>query len=175
MQSTSPKASSVLAAEYLRELESEARATRACLEKVPMEKADWRPHDKSMPLGYLASMIAEMPKWIQYTAEKGEIDFGTFQHDKIETTDQLVAAFDENMTAVRTALENLTDEGLKETFSLKSQGKLLFSSPKDESISQSINHLVHHRGQLTVYLRLNDLPIPAIYGPSADDKAGFEF
>ena len=100
---TSPKASSVLAAEYLRELESEATATRACLEKVPMDKADWKPHDKSMPLGYLASMIAEMPKWIQHTAEKGEIDFGTFQHEKIETTDQLVAAFDANMTAVRTA------------------------------------------------------------------------
>jgi uncharacterized damage-inducible protein DinB len=174
MQSTSPKASSILAAEYLRELEAEATATRACLEKVPMEKADWKPHERSMPLGYLAAMIAEMPKWIQYTIEKGEIDFGTFEHDKIETTDQLVAAFDTNITAVCKALESISDEGLKETFSLKNQGKLLFSSPKDESISQSINHLVHHRGQLSVYLRLNDLPVPSIYGPSADDTAGFE-
>jgi len=173
MQSTSMKTSSVLGGEYLRELEAEETATRACLERVPMEKADWKPHDKSMPLGYLASMIAEMPKWIQYTVEKGEIDFGTFEHDKIETTDQLVAAFDKNMTAVRKALESATDEGLKETFSLKNQGKVLFSSPKGESISQSINHLVHHRGQLSVYLRLNDLPVPSIYGPSADDRAGF--
>jgi uncharacterized damage-inducible protein DinB len=175
MQSTSPKTSSVLAAEYLRELEAEATATRACLKNVPMEKADWKPHDKSMPLGYLAAMIAEMPKWIQYTIEEGEIDFGTFQHDKIETTDELVAAFDKNMTAVRRALGGLSDEGIKETFSLKNKGKLLFSSAKDESISQSINHLVHHRGQLSVYLRLNDLPVPSIYGPSADDTAGFEF
>ena len=175
MQSTSPKASSVLAAEYLRELEAEAAATRACLANTPMEKADWKPHEKSMPLGYLAAMIAEMPKWIQYTIEKGEIDFGTFQHDKIETTDQLVAAFDTNMAAVRRPLESLTEAGLKETFSLKNKGKLLFSSRKDESISQSINHLVHHRGQLSVYLRLNDLPVPSIYGPSADDSAGFEF
>ena len=176
MQSSSPKASSsVLAAEYLRELEAEAAATRACLENVPMEKADWKPHDKSMPLGYLAAMIAEMPKWIQYTIEKGEIDFGSFDHEKIETTHQLVAAFDINMAAVRDALKSVTDEGLKETFSLKNKGKLLMSLPKDESVSQSINHLVHHRGQLTVYLRLNGIPVPSIYGPSADDKAGFEF
>jgi uncharacterized damage-inducible protein DinB len=169
------KPSSVLGAEYLRELEAEAAATRACLENVPMEKADWKPHEKSMPLGYLATMVAEIPKWIQYTIEKGNIDFGTFDHAKVSTTEELVAAFDKNMTAVRAALASVTDDGLKETFSLQNQGKVLMSSPKDESISQSINHMVHHRGQLSVYLRLNDLPVPSIYGPSADDRAGFEF
>lgn len=171
MQSRAEKTTSVIAAEYLRELESEVRATRECLEQVPMEEPDWKPHEKSMPLNYLAMMVAEIPKWIQYTIENGEIDFGTFEHSKPETTKELLAAFDRNMENVRTALTGLTDEGLKETFSLKNQGQLLFTSPKDESISQSINHLVHHRGQLTVYLKMLGKKIPSIYGPSADSSS----
>ena len=172
MESTSMKSSSVLATEYLRELESEVRATRECLELVPMDDPEWKPHEKAMPLGYMAAMIAEMPKWIQYTIEKGEINFGTFEHSKIETTADLVSAFDNNMEAARKAFENLTDHALNETFSLKNQDQLLFSLPKGETISQSINHLVHHRGQLTVYLKILGAKIPSIYGPSAD-TAGF--
>ena len=168
MENISKESTSVIAAEYLRELESEARATRECLELVPMEEANWKPHEKSMPLDYMASMIAEMPKWITYIIQEGNIDFGTFEHTKIETTEQLVAAFDKNMADVRTAFDLLTDDGLKDTFTLKNQGKLLISSPKGETISQSINHLVHHRGQLTVYLKLLGKQIPSIYGPSAD-------
>ena len=171
MQS-SMKESSVLGSEYLRELESEVRATRECLERVAMDKPDWKPHEKSMAVGYLASMIAEMPKWIQCIIEKGEIDFGTFDHSPIKTTEELVTAFENNMTAARKAFERLTDEGLKETFALKNKGEVLLSSPKDEMISQSINHLVHHRGQLTVYLKILGEKIPSIYGPSAD-VAGF--
>ncbi|PYS86931.1 MAG: damage-inducible protein DinB [Acidobacteria bacterium] len=172
MQSSTKRSTSIIAAEYLRELESEVRATRECLEQVPMDQADWKPHEKSMPLNYLAMMVAEIPKWITYTIEKSEIDFGTFEHAKISTTEELVAAFDQNMVNVRKAIKTLTDEGLKETFALKNKGELLFSSPKDESISQSINHLVHHRGQLTVYLKMLDKKIPSIYGPSAD-SGGF--
>src|SRR5687768_15413792 len=142
MESTSMKQSSVLGREYLRELEAEATATRACLENVPMENPDWKPHEKSMPVGYLANMVVEIPRWIQYTIERGVIDFGTFDHVKINTTEELVAVFDKNMTAVRTALEGITDEGLKETFTLQNHGKVLMSLPKDESISQSINHMV---------------------------------
>ena len=172
MQSTAEKTTSIIAEELLRELESEVRASRECLEQVPMEQPDWKPHEKSMPLGYLAMMVAEIPKWITYTIENGEINFGTFEHSKIESTEQLVAAFDENMENVRKALNALSDAGLKETFSLKNEGRLLFSSTKHESISQSINHLVHHRGQLTVYLKMLDKKIPSIYGPSAD-SGGF--
>ena len=170
MQSSTMKPSSLLSAEYLRELESEVRATRECLEEVPMDDPEWKPHEKSMPLGYLAMMVAEIPKWIQYTIEKSEIDFGSFEHSKIETREELVTAFDKNMEAVRRAFENLTNEGLQETFSLKNKGELLFSSLKYESISQSINHLVHHRGQLTVYLKMLGKKIPSIYGPSADSS-----
>ena len=168
MQSTAEKTTSVIANEYLRELESEVRATRECLEQVPFDEPDWKPHEKSMPLNYMAAMIAEMPKWITYIIEKGNIDFGTFEHAKIESTDQLVAAFDENMANVRKAFEKFGDENLGETFTLKNQGQLLLSSPKGEIVSQSINHLVHHRGQLTVYLKLLGKKIPSIYGPSAD-------
>jgi len=172
MQSTSMKTSSVLGAEYIRELESEVRATRECLQNVPMDKADWKPHEKSMQLGYLALLVADIPRWIQYTIEQSVIDFATYDQFKAETAEELVAHFEKSVEAANNALRNVTDEGLKETFYLKNNGQELFRSPKDESISQSINHLVHHRGQLTVYLRLNDKPVPSIYGPSAD-QPGF--
>ena len=123
-----------------------------------------------MPLGYLAILVAEIPKWIQYMIEKSEIDFATFEHFQPKTTEELVKHFDENLQAARNALENLSAEMLAETFYLKNKGEIVFSSPKKDNISSSINHLVHHRGQLTVYMRLNEIAVPSIYGPSADDQ-----
>ena len=172
MQSTSMKEASFLGAQFIRELESEVRATRECLAEVPMDKADWRPHEKSMQLGYLSILVADIPRWIQYTIEKSEIDFATYEQFKATTANELVAHFEKSVEAAKKALENATDEGLKEKFYLKNNGQELFSSPKDESIMSSINHLVHHRGQLTVYLRLNNIAVPSIYGPSAD-SGGF--
>lgn len=160
---------SIIGQEYLRELETEVKATRECLANTPMDDPEWKPHEKSMPLGYLVSMVAEMPKWITYIIEKGEVNFGTFDHEKVETTEDLVAAFDKNMENVRKSFEMLTDDGLKKTFTLRNEDQVLMTLPVDEVISQSINHLVHHRGQLTVYLKLLDKAIPAIYGPSADN------
>lgn len=168
MQATSAKAASVLGAEYLRELESEARATRECLEKVPMDQPDWKPHEKSMPLGYLAVLVADIPRWIQYIIERSEIELATYEQADARSAEDLVALFDRNMEAAKKALLSVSDEGLKENFELKNNGELLFTSPKDESISSGINHMVHHRGQLTVYLRLKDISVPSIYGPSAD-------
>lgn len=172
MQSTSMKTSSALAAEYIRELESEVRATRECLKNVPMDKPDWKPHEKSMQLGYLAILTADIPRWIQYAIEQSVIDFATYEQAKATTTEELVAHFDKSVEGAKAALQNVTDDGLKEMFYLKNNGQELMSSPKDETIMQSINHMVHHRGQLTVYLRLNDLTVPSIYGPSAD-SGGF--
>ena len=156
--------------EYLKELEAEATASRKCLERIPESLFDWKPHEKSMTMGYLALLVAEIPRWIAYMIEKSEIDFVTFEHFKPKTTQELVNHFDENVQGAKNALQYVSNEGLSEPFYLKNKGQVLFSSPKKENVGMSINHLVHHRGQLTVYMRLNNIPVPSIYGPSADDK-----
>lgn len=161
---------SPIGAEFLKELAAEANATRKCLERIPENLFGWKPHEKSMPLGYLALIVAEIPKWIQHMIEKSEIDFATFEHFQPKSTAELVNHFDENLQAARDALRNASNEALAEPFYLKNQGQVVFSSPKKENIGSSINHLVHHRGQLTIYMRLNEIPVPSIYGPSADDK-----
>lgn len=168
MESTSTKRSSVICDQFTKELEAEARATRECLQQVPMDKADWKPHEKSMALGYLAILVADIPRWLQHMIEQGVVDFQTYEQRHPKTADELVALFDENMELARKALGTLADDGLSKEFQLKNGEQLLWSSPLGESISSSINHMVHHRGQLTVYLRLNDIPVPSIYGPSAD-------
>lgn len=159
-----------LGARFLKELDAEAAASRKCLERIPESLFTWKPHERSMPMGYLALLVAEIPKWITAMVEDTEIDFATFKHFEPKTTDELVKHFDENLENARKALKNTSDEALNEIFHLKNQGQILFSIPKKENIAPSINHLVHHRGQLTVYMRLNDIRIPSIYGPSADDQ-----
>lgn len=162
--------SSIIAEQFLRELEAEATATRKCLEHVPMDKPKYKPHEKSMELGYLASLVADIPKWIHVIIDKGEIDFATYEHSKATTPAELVAHFDDVMEKARGSLGKFSEDMHDQKFDLKSDGQLLYSSSKRESISEAINHMVHHRGQLTVYLRLNDKPVPSIYGPSADDQ-----
>lgn len=156
--------------EFLKELEAEATATRKCLERIPESLYDWKPHEKSMTLGYLTLLVAEIPRWISHMIEISEIDFATFEHFKPKTTAELVNHFDENIEGAKNALKRVSNEALSELFFLKNNGQVLFSSPKKENIGSSINHMVHHRGQLTVYMRLNNIPVPSIYGPSADDK-----
>jgi len=155
---------------YLKELNTEYRATRACLERIPESSWEFKPHPKSMTMGYLVLLVAEIPLWIKYMITEGEIDFVTFAHFSPKTTQQLVDHFEENMQAARKALEATNDEALQEKFSLKANGQVLYSAPKISDIGTTLNHWVHHRGQLTVYMRLNDIPVPSIYGPSADDK-----
>ncbi|HEY7160545.1 MAG TPA: DinB family protein [Acidobacteriota bacterium] len=156
--------------QILVELESEATATRKCLERIPVSKFDWKPHEKSMPLGYLALLVAEIPRWIQTMIDQSEIDFATFDHFQAKTTEELVNHFDENMEKARKALETVPDEALTMPFHLKRQGQILFTASKKDTLAPLINHQVHHRGQLTVYMRLNEIPVPSIYGPSADDR-----
>jgi uncharacterized damage-inducible protein DinB len=170
MQATSSKSPSSLAAEYIRELESEVRATRECLQAIAMDKPDWKPHDKSMALGYMAILVADIPRWIEYAIDKGEVDFATYPQAKATTADELVAHFDKAVEGAKRALGEVTDERLKETFYLKNDGQELMKAPIDETVMSSINHMVHHRGQLTVYMRLLDIAVPSIYGPSADSR-----
>lgn len=162
--------SSIIAKEFLRELEAEAASTRKCLEQVPMETPEYRPHEKSMELGYLARLVSDMPKWLHVIIDDGEIDFATYEQPQATTAEQLVSHFDKTVELARASLKNFTEEMHEEPFHLKNSGQLLYSTTKLESVGSSINHMVHHRGQLTVYLRLNDKPVPSIYGPSADDQ-----
>lgn len=157
----------------MRELEAEVRATRECLEAVPMEDPAWKPHEWSMELGYMAQLISDMPRWVTYAIEKGEVDFETYPRFDGKTTEEIVRHFDECVEGARRALGKLTDEGLEKKFQLKRGDAVLMEQNVRELISSTINHLVHHRGQLSVYLRMLDRKVPSIYGPSAD-SGGFD-
>lgn len=156
--------------EYLNELEAEVAATRKCLERIPENLYGWKPHERSMNMGYLALLVAEIPKWITHIIERGEINLDTFGNFKLSTTADLVAHFDDNIRGAKNALQKVSNQEMAQPFYLKRQGQVVLTSPKKEITGSSINHWVHHRGQLTVYMRLNDIPVPSIYGPSADDR-----
>lgn len=156
--------------DFLQELNLEYPATKACLERISETLFEYKPHPKSMTMGYLALLVAEIPLWIKHMVTDGEIDFATFKHASPKTNMELMAHFEDNMEAARKVLEAANDEDLQGEFSLKANGQVLYTSKKMTDIGVSLNHWVHHRGQLTVYMRLNDIPVPSIYGPSADDK-----
>jgi uncharacterized damage-inducible protein DinB len=164
------KATSILGAGFLAELEMESASTRKCLERIPESLFAWKPHEKSMPLGYLSLIVAEIPLWIHTMVENTEIDFARLSHFQPKTTAELVHHFDENLQKAKGSLAKATDESLSAPFHLKNNGQILVTTPKKDNIGSSINHLVHHRGQLTVYMRLNNIPVPSIYGPSADER-----
>jgi len=160
----------LLAKAFAEELQAEAASTRKCLERIPMELSDWKPHEKSMAMGYLALLVAEIPLWISLMIKDSEINFETYRPFQPKTTDDLVKHFDESLEGAKQALLSITEGVLDEFFYLKRGEEVLMKTAKKESISSTINHMVHHRGQLTVYMRLNDILVPSIYGPSADDK-----
>lgn len=156
--------------EFAKELESEVRASRRCLEEISEKLYKYKPHEKSMELGYLALLVADIPNWIVETIDKSEIDLATYKRFPLSTKDALLKYFDDNIANAKRVLEKVSNKDLEGKFELKVNGKVVMASSKGESIRQDINHWVHHRGQLTVYMRLNDLPVPSIYGPSADEK-----
>lgn len=159
-----------MTAAYVKELEAEYTATRKCLERIPVTLYDYKPHPKSMQMGYLTLLVAEIPFWITQMVEVGELDLATYKRFEAATTEELVAHFEENFNSAKKALQNATDESLDAPFYLKNQGQVIFTQPRFEGVGSTINHWVHHRGQLTVYMRLNDIAVPSIYGPSADER-----
>ncbi len=161
---------SELIAAFVNELEAEFPSSKKCVERIPESLFDYKPHPKSMNMGYLALLVAEIPSWITHMVEHGEIDFATYNHFQPKTTQDLVDHMDNNFQNAVKSLKNVSPERLEQSFVLKNNGQVLYSSPMIESLSSTINHWVHHRGQLTVYMRLNDIAVPSIYGPSADDK-----
>ncbi len=161
----------IIAHMFLKELEEEVAATRKCLERIPESLYDYKPHEKSMQMGYLSTIVAEVPKWISITIEKGEIDFATWKKYTLSTNADLLKYFDDNIELAKNSLKKISDEELTtKMFYLKMGDKELMKSAKDESVASQLRHWVHHRGQLTVYMRLNNIPVPSIYGPSADDN-----
>jgi uncharacterized damage-inducible protein DinB len=160
----------------LPELDEEIKKTRTTLERVPADKKDFAPHAKSMPLGKLAPHVAQLAGLGLTILTTPELDFskGSISPVPFESAAQLVRVFDEGAAKVRTALQSTPDDAWKENWKLSFQGKTIFEGSRFLAYREMfLNHLVHHRAQLGVYLRLNDKPVPATYGPSADDKLGF--
>jgi len=160
---------------FLAQLEREAASSRLALARVPEGHNGWKPHDKSMPLGYLASLVATMPSWIISMVKQDAFDLRSPEAAKYtpaewKTRAELLAAHDTAVAGARQALENTNDQHLLTPWKLLAGGHTMSENPRYIMIAESVfSHLAHHRGQLTVYLRLNEAPVPAIYGPSADE------
>lgn len=157
------------------EIDRETPGTRHALERVPEGQNGWKPHEKSMELGYLAGLTGTMLSWISAIIEQDHLDLaqpGEYQSGAFETNAELLQAFDKAVTQAKKSLAATTDEHLLTTnWQLKVQGQVVMEETRYVSIRDSvINHLAHHRGQLTVYLRLNEKPVPSLYGPTADEK-----
>jgi uncharacterized damage-inducible protein DinB len=153
----------------LAEFDSEMGTTRRVLERVPSDKGEWKPHAKSFAIGHLAQLIAGMPGWITRTLKASSLDLGNFRGYTFEKTETLLEMFDKNVHDAREALAAATDASFAAPWSLKRGDQVFFTLPVGAVVRQNINHLVHHRGQMTVYLRLLDIPVPSVYGPTADE------
>jgi uncharacterized damage-inducible protein DinB len=159
----------------LPEFDEEMKKTRKTLERVPVDRKDFAPHPKSMPLGKLAPHVAQLAGFGLTVLTTPELDFakGSYKPITLESTDQLLSVFDEGAAKVRAALQKMPDSAWTESWKLSFQGKPIFAGQRFLAYRQMfLNHLVHHRAQLGVYLRLNEKPVPATYGPSADDTMG---
>jgi uncharacterized damage-inducible protein DinB len=158
---------------FLAELDAEAPRTRRVLENVPEGHDDWKPHDKSMPFARLAALVATMPSWVNLIVGQDELDLtppggGTFKPPAVS---ELVAKHEEVVAAAKACLQKTNDQYLQTTnWRLKAGGHIVLNEPRHVVLRDTFNHLAHHRGQLTVYLRLLNQPVPPVYGPSADDQ-----
>ncbi len=162
-----------IAQSLLSEFDKEMATTRKLLERVPEAKAGWTPHAKSTPLGKLAVHLASLPNWIPRIEQHDLFDpaMQKIATADFSTTAALVEMFDRNVAAARDALQKLDDTRMSQTFTFQRGGKTIFALPRATAIrTLAMNHHIHHRGQLSVYLRLNDVPLPSMYGPTADES-----
>lgn len=161
-----------IAQSLLPEFDQEMTTTRRVLERVPQKDAQWKPHPKSFALGDLAQLVSGMPGWITNTLRETKLDLATMDGYSFETTEKLLADFDRHVQEARAALTAATDEGFAVPWSLTHGAQVLWTAPRAVIVRNHISHLIHHRGQLTVYLRLRDVPVPSVYGPTADEGWG---
>lgn len=158
------------------QLEREGKISRRTLQNVPEGRPDWKPHEKSMALGVLANLVASMPVWIDLAINQDELDLNPpggkkFKTPDTPTTSDLLKAHDDSVAKAQQALKDATDDFLQTPWKLLVAGKVVDESPRYQVITDVFTHLAHHRGQLTVYLRLNDAKVASLYGPTADDKS----
>ncbi len=159
--------------ELLDELKMESANTRKMLERIPSEKMHWTLHDKSMSLGRLAAHVAEIPEWVSRVVTASDFDFASYHFTPTvkETSEELLQLFDEKLAQATADLEKLDEEKLDEIWEVRAGEKLFYQIPKKLGLRNfALNHMVHHRGQLSVYLRLLEIPVPGMYGPSADER-----
>ena len=161
---------------FLAELESEAAKSRRVLEQVPEGKRDWKPHERSMALGYLADLVANIPSWVAFAITMNELDIAPKEGPKykpaaLNTSAELVAALDKAVAQAREALQKTSDAHLETPWRLLAAGQLAFEQPRHQVIRDTFLHSAHHRGQMTVYLRLLGSKVPSVYGPTADDSS----
>ncbi|HEX6903670.1 MAG TPA: DinB family protein [Thermoanaerobaculia bacterium] len=156
----------------LPEFDQEMKTTRRVLERVDAGKFGWKPHDKSFPFGTLATHVAQLAGWGTTIMGQDELDIGgPFTPPQVESTQELLDMFDKNVAATRAALANASDEDFKKPWTLRKGDREVFTLPKAAVVRTMVfNHIIHHRGQLSVYLRLNDIPVPSVYGPTADEQ-----
>jgi uncharacterized damage-inducible protein DinB len=159
----------------LTQLDREVGRSRRALEQVPEGKYDWKPHEKSMIFGYLANMVATIPTWISMEIKQDELDIAPadgakMEQKRMDTSDALLQALDKAAADSRAALAQTSDEHLLTSWRLLARGQVVVEEPRHVMIQDTINHWAHHRGQMTVYLRLMGAKVPALYGPSADDN-----
>ena len=159
----------------LAELDREVERSRRALEEVPEGKYDWKPHQRSMIFGYLANMVATIPSWIAMEISQDELDVAPSddrkrEQKRMDTSNELLKALDKAAVDARLAFKKTTDEHLMTNWRLLARGQVVMEAPRYVMIQDTINHWSHHRGQMTVYLRLMGAKVPSIYGPSADDN-----
>lgn len=172
MSTSSAAASRNISTALIAEMEQEAKTARTCLERIPADKFAWKPHEKSMAFGQLASHIAEMFGWTPATIQQSELDFAKIDYKPFEprSTEELLEFFDKNVAEAIDVLKNTGDDVYMENWTMRNGDTVYFTMPKIATMrSVVLNHIIHHRGQLSVYLRLNDIAVPQIYGPSADE------
>lgn len=153
----------------LPEFDEEMATTRRVIERVPDDDPHWKPHPKSFSVAHLAQLLSWMPGWIGQTLTSTELDLASGGGYSIESTETLLEAFDENVRSSRAAIAGAKDSDYEVPWSLKLKGTVVFTLPRAAVVRQHISHLSHHRGQMTVYLRLLGVPVPSIYGPTADE------
>lgn len=154
----------------LPEFDEEMRSTRRVLERVPSEKGEWKPHPKSFSLAHLAQLVSWMPGWTTNALTQTELNLAGGAGYTTEKTSTLLELFDKNVREARAAIAAAKDADYEVMWSLKMGDRVVMSVPRRVVVRQNMSHLSHHRGQLTVYLRLLDVPVPSVYGPTADEK-----